>query len=190
MNDSELSTLGLMATFVSIDILKHGLQSGCSAFDIGCGSGYISAIMANMIGEHGQVVALDHNEHAILTAKKNITNFYPHLLNRIKFVHQDAWKGCHKLSPFDAIHVGSAVERISLVWLNHLKWGGVMSVPILPSNQSFDNDEVGIDVAKNGNRLNWQGRKPHTQILYKVFKGFDQRITETPVIEVNYEPLQ
>uniref|UniRef100_A0A8C4WZI6 protein-L-isoaspartate(D-aspartate) O-methyltransferase n=1 Tax=Eptatretus burgeri TaxID=7764 RepID=A0A8C4WZI6_EPTBU len=44
----------------ALELLKEHLQEGASALDVGCGSGYLSACFARMVGKRGMVIGIDH----------------------------------------------------------------------------------------------------------------------------------
>ena len=44
---------------------KHGIQPGMKVLEIGCGLGMMTQIIANLVGKHGHVVAIDNNENQI-----------------------------------------------------------------------------------------------------------------------------
>lgn len=55
----------------ALEILKDHLKPGNSVLDVGCGSGYLSACMAHMVGEEGRVIGLDHIQNLVTLSKNN-----------------------------------------------------------------------------------------------------------------------
>lgn len=45
-----------------------GLSSGMTALDVGCGAGFVTALMAKMVGEDGEVLGVDASDDLLATA--------------------------------------------------------------------------------------------------------------------------
>jgi len=67
--------------------LIDGLKPEGKALDIGCGSGYVSAMMAEALGPSGKVFTMDHIQEINDLAKKNIMKSHKEFLenDRITF---------------------------------------------------------------------------------------------------------
>ena len=63
----------------ALHVLSEGLKPGGKALDVGCGSGYLTACMAYMMGE-GKVVGIDHIEELVNLSLENISKSHSHLL--------------------------------------------------------------------------------------------------------------
>jgi ubiquinone/menaquinone biosynthesis C-methylase UbiE len=61
--DSEIARLEIQATLFEPltrqTLLNAGLKKGMRCIDIGCGSGSVTRLMANMVGKTGRVVGID-----------------------------------------------------------------------------------------------------------------------------------
>jgi protein-L-isoaspartate(D-aspartate) O-methyltransferase len=73
-----------------LELVKNRLVEGASVLDIGSGSGYLTAVMAVMVGKTGKVVGLEHMKELVEFSNKNIEH-YPELTSgdRVKFIHGD-----------------------------------------------------------------------------------------------------
>lgn len=60
--------------------LQDHLQPGATALDVGCGSGYLTACMAKMVGPTGTVVGIEHHRELVEMSKRNIARDQPGLL--------------------------------------------------------------------------------------------------------------
>lgn len=49
-----------------------GITSGMRVIEIGCGSGEITQVLAELVGSSGTVVAIDRNQDALTTAQERI----------------------------------------------------------------------------------------------------------------------
>jgi len=64
------------------------LKEGERALDVGCGSGYLTACMAVMVGKTGMAVGIDHIPELVEFSRNNIQRDKPAFLesNRLKLV--------------------------------------------------------------------------------------------------------
>ncbi|KAF0695372.1 Aste57867_13806 [Aphanomyces stellatus] len=117
-----------------IEHLAPHLTAGANAIDVGCGSGYLAAIMAALVGPNGRVVGVDIVPSLVDLSKANVAK---------ASIAKDAaaaitWttsSGKDILEPgttFDGIHVGVAVETMEEVeaLAAHLNPGGGLIVPL------------------------------------------------------------
>ena len=56
----------------ALELLAQHLQPGMRALDVGCGSGYLAAVMARMVGIEGQVVAIDYLSPLVALSLENL----------------------------------------------------------------------------------------------------------------------
>lgn len=69
-----------------MELLKDQLVEGERALDIGSGSGYLTACMAIMLGEHGKAVGIDHIPELVENAKNNVRTGNPELLTSERLI--------------------------------------------------------------------------------------------------------
>merc|ERR1719491_29123 len=95
---------------MALKLLIDHLRPGSRALDVGCGSGFLSAVMAHLVGPTGLVVGVDYLEPLVQLSLKNVGKSHGELLERgsLRLELGDGWKGSPKDGPFDAIHVGAA----------------------------------------------------------------------------------
>src|ERR671923_2215002 len=90
-SSSEIRRLEIQASlFESLTkqtLLNAGLKKGMSCIDIGCGSGSVTRLMADMVGETGRVVGVDIDERYLQYCTRSINS----RLN-IEFIHDDICK--------------------------------------------------------------------------------------------------
>eukprot|EP01132_Coremiostelium_polycephalum_P001137 gene1137-1443_t len=148
---------------IQLEFLAQHLKPGCRALDIGSGSGYIAACMADLTGPTGRVVGIEHIPQLVEQSKRNINQLDPSLMNRISIMEGDGAKGYREGGPYDAIHVGASAPReIPQELINQLKIGGRLVIPV----ESSIYDELLI-----------------------VDKGQDSKITVTSGGSVKFVPL-
>lgn len=147
----------------ALNLLADHLVPGAHALDVGCGSGYLSACMAEMVGVNGKVVGIEYIQPLVELSKANISKHDARLFNieRLIVKQGDGWKGCPELAPFDCIHVGVAAATLPEALVEQLKLGGRMVIPVGTIPQKF----------------------------YQVDKAHDGTIVKTPIMDVTYVPL-
>ena len=85
--------------------------------DVGCGSGYLTAIFSNLVGSNGSVVGIEHIKPLSDLAEANLIKdgFKTRLDNgQIKVITGDGRLGYPPSAPYDAIH--GALHAARFVW--------------------------------------------------------------------------
>jgi protein-L-isoaspartate(D-aspartate) O-methyltransferase len=110
------------------------LQPGAKVLDIGSGSGYLTAVLANLVGPSGKVVGIDHIQPLVDMAHSNMSKSEEgrKMLEsqQVKFVLGDGRKGWKEDAPYDAIHVGAAAAEHHKELTEQLKTPGRLFVPV------------------------------------------------------------
>lgn len=116
-------------------------QRGNKILDIGSGSGWTSALLAEIVGEKGKIIAIEIISELKEFGEQNVTKYNFIEKGIVEFICADGSKGCQKEAPFDKILVSAAVypnenkgsnglEKIPYQWKEQLKIGGRIVVPI------------------------------------------------------------
>jgi protein-L-isoaspartate(D-aspartate) O-methyltransferase len=133
----------------ALDLLEQYLRPGCHGLDIGCGSGYLTACMAELVRPAGKVTAIENRQSLVDLSYHNISRSNPDLLPIVHCAFGNGWTGeGFGEGLYDAIHVGAAAESIPDVLIRVLKCPGRMVIPVGPhwGSQTFlvvDKDEFG-----------------------------------------------
>jgi len=98
------------------------LQPGDRAFHLGCGVGYYTAIIAEVVGPSGSVVALELQSDLAARAKENLAS-YANVT-----VHQGDGAAFDP-GPCDAMFVNCGVTHPQAIWLERLRHRGRLVVP-------------------------------------------------------------
>lgn len=101
-------------------------QAGNSVLHIGAGTGYYSAILAQLVGPGGTVLAYEIEPSLAELAERN--------LNHLPNVKVICASGCDAaLPPADVIYVNASATQPMPMWLDALKLGGRLIFPLTPS---------------------------------------------------------
>lgn len=157
--------------------LLNLLKEGMSVLDVGCGSGTITAGVAERVGVSGRVVGIDFSEHLIAQAQKN----HEHLSNlSFEVADINSYNPEHK---FDLVIAARTLQWVSnpkevvTQMLNLVKPGGMISI---------------LDY--NHTKIEWAPQPPQSMIdFYHAFlnwrtdAGYDNAIADN--LSVIYQDL-
>ncbi len=105
-------------------------KAGQTILDIGAGSGWTSALLAQIVGPKGHVFAIERSKEVSQFGQANLKK-YPELSKWITYLCQDASTGLADQAPFDRIMASAEVSQIPPAWQDQLKRpGGRLVVPI------------------------------------------------------------
>jgi protein-L-isoaspartate(D-aspartate) O-methyltransferase len=110
---------GLLAFL--IDSLK--LQEREHVVHVGCGTGYYTAIMAEVVGHRGHVTAIEVDHELAGRARSNVS-YLPH----VQVLEGDG--GETDPGPSDAILINAGVTHPRSLWLDSLRPGGRLLLPL------------------------------------------------------------
>ncbi len=102
---------------------RVGPLTGATVVHVGAGTGYFSAILANLVGKEGRVLAIEYDRSLAKLAKKNLR-----LWRNIEVLNADG-KDC-AIPLADLIYVNFAVSRPATTWVENLKEGGRLLFPL------------------------------------------------------------
>jgi len=102
-------------------------QRGDKILDVGSGSGWQTALLAELVGEKGKVYAIERIPALKKFGEENTKKYH---FSNIQFFEGDGSKGLSQFTPFDKIIVAAASNDIPQVLVNQLKVGGRLVIPI------------------------------------------------------------
>ncbi len=113
-------------------LAQLGVKPGDHVVDIGSGSGWLSALLAELVGETGRVYAIELRPELCRFGELNVAK-YPALAKRTQFFCQNASSGlpaiAKKIGGFDRIVAAAAVNQVPIAWREQLKVGGRLLYP-------------------------------------------------------------
>lgn len=116
-------------SFLAFLIEALALQEGDHVVHVGCGTGYYSAILADLVGSKGRVTAIETDADLAVRSRANVAD-----LSNVEVVHGDG--GEHDPGPVDAILVNAGATHPRRVWLEALRPNGRLLLPLTGLNGS------------------------------------------------------
>lgn len=99
------------------------LQTGNHVLHVGCGVGYYTAIIAEVVGASGHVIGVEIDEELAERARRNLTGF-----KNVEVVQSDGSNFAS--TPVDAIFINAGATHPQAVWLESLQTGGRLLLPL------------------------------------------------------------
>ncbi len=109
-------------------------KRGEKILDIGSGSGWTSALLAELVGEKGRVFSLELLVELKEFGEKNVARYNFIKKGIVRFIQKDGSKGLEKEAPFDKILCSASVQgEVPQAWKEQLKAGGIIVTPAASS---------------------------------------------------------
>jgi protein-L-isoaspartate(D-aspartate) O-methyltransferase len=103
------------------------VKEGMNILEVGAGSGYQAAVLAELTGKKGKVTTIDRIAELIEMAKANCSKAG---YSNIAFIRGNGARGYEKNAPYDCILVAAAAIKIPQALAEQLKEGGRMLIPV------------------------------------------------------------
>jgi protein-L-isoaspartate(D-aspartate) O-methyltransferase len=120
------------------------LSKGHKVLEIGAGSGYNAAVMAELVGKTGHIYTVERIEPLANFARKNLkeTGY-----DNVTVLLEDGSLGYPRYAPYDRIAVTCAAPNIPETLLKQLKPGGIMVIPV----GSYSQELIRVEKDSKGN---------------------------------------
>ncbi len=121
-------------------------KEGEKILDVGSGSGWTTALLAEIVGEHGKVIAMEVVSEHKEFGEKNVAKYNFIEKGIVEFICADGSKGYEKEAPFDKILASASIalakdemkaklsansaRNLPKAWKEQLKVGGKIVTPI------------------------------------------------------------
>lgn len=110
---------------------------GDKILDIGAGSGWTSALLAEIVGLKGRVIAIEIVPELKEFGEKNVAKYNFIDKGIVEFICADGSKGYSEQAPFNRILASASGIELPLAWKQQLKVGGRIVAPIGTSIWTF-----------------------------------------------------
>lgn len=110
---------------IMLEVLK--VRRGDKVLEIGTGSGYNAALLAELAGEEGEVYTIERLESVAKTGRKNLerTGY-----DRVEVIVKDGTQGYQEKAPWDRILVTACAPEIPDPFIEQLGIGGRIAIPV------------------------------------------------------------
>ncbi len=136
LNNGQPSALALWISALDLD-------AGDRVFHLGCGVGYYSAIMAEVVGPRGSVVAIEVDPELAARAKENLSAY-----SNVTVHAGDG--GIFDPGICDAIFINAGVTHPRPLWLDRLTDRGRLVLPLTQATSPAAGAGVMARIARNG----------------------------------------
>lgn len=118
------------------------LQPGMKVLEVGGGSGYHAAVIANMISPQGHVYAVERVHELAAQARENLKNAG---ITNVTVIEGDGSRGLPEYAPYDRISVAATAPHVPEPLKEQLRQGGKLVIPVGMGYQ-----ELVVVTRKNG----------------------------------------
>ncbi|MDG6243921.1 MAG: protein-L-isoaspartate O-methyltransferase [Methanolobus sp.] len=116
---------------IMCDLLE--LQGGQEILEIGTGSGYNAAVMAEIIGKKGKIYSIERIEKLAISARESLEKAG---YSNVDVILGDGSLGHAEHAPYDRICVTASAPDTPKPLVEQLKRGGIM---VLPEGETYQN---------------------------------------------------
>lgn len=114
---------------VAVMLQQLRVEPGMRALEVGAGSGYNAALLAELVGPTGSVISLEIDEALAVEAGARLVALgYPP--ERARVIAGDGWLGWPPGAPYDRIELTVGTTDLSLAWYEELAEGGLLVAPL------------------------------------------------------------
>lgn len=121
-------------------------QPGDTVLDVGAGSGWTAALLANLVGKHGFVYATEIVPELVRFGRDNCRAAG---VDNVEFMQAGSKLGRPENSPYDRILVSAAAKQLPEELVAQLKNGGRMVIPVGGSINIIDKTADGYRQLKH-----------------------------------------
>ena len=108
------------------------LKKGDKVFEVGTGSGYQTAIVANIVGPKGKVVSTEILPELVSFANQNLNKAG---IKNVLVLEEDGSKGYLEEAPYDKVIITAACKEFPKPLLDQLKSEGIIIGPVGDANE-------------------------------------------------------
>jgi len=110
---------------IMCDVLD--LREGMKVLDVGAGSGYHAAVMAELVGAEGQIYSIERVPELVVFARRNLREAK---IENVTVVEGDGSLGLPDHAPYDRINVAATAPKVPEPLKEQLAVGGKLVIPV------------------------------------------------------------
>lgn len=112
---------------IALMLSELRLKKGQKVLEVGSGSGYVLALISEIVGEKGKVFGLEILKDLAKKSRENLENY-----GNVRIYNKSGSEGIPEEEPFDRILVSASVRNVPENLLNQLKDNGILVAPVGP----------------------------------------------------------
>ncbi len=114
---------------VAVMLQQLRVQPGMRVLEVGAGSGYNAALLAELVGPLGSVISLEIDTALAAAAEERLlaAGYSP---QRARIIGGDGWRGWPSGAPYDRVELTVGASDISRAWFEQLAEGGLLVAPL------------------------------------------------------------
>ena len=112
---------------VAIMLQQLGIEPGMRVLEIGAGTGYNAALLAELTGPTGHVTTVDIGEEIAAEARAHLDAAG---YGRVRVIVADGAAGWPEDAPYDRIELTVGATDITPAWYEQLAEGGLLTLPL------------------------------------------------------------
>ena len=147
------------------------LRRGMKVLEVGTGTGYQAALIAEIVGPEGKVITIERIRELAKIAEENLKRLG---YKNVKVIRGDGLKGYPPEAPYDRILITAAVKEIPKALIEQLKPTGILVAPVI---EDYRNQRL-IRIRKTP-----EGRIKKERLMPVLFvearEGIEKRLTRT-----------
>ena len=101
------------------------VKEGDNVLEVGAGSGYQAAILAELVGKEGRVFTVERIKSIVEFARKNLEKY-----ENVEVIEGDGTLGYEKEAPYDRVMVTAAAPKVPPALVEQMKVDGMMAIPV------------------------------------------------------------
>jgi len=121
------------------------LQEGQKVLEVGAGSGWQAALIANIVGKKGKVITTEIIRELAEFAKNNMEKAK---IKNVEVLNIDGSQGYKKQAPYDRIIITAACPQIPPPIIEQLKTGGILVAPV--GSLAYGQDMIKLTKTSSG----------------------------------------
>lgn len=117
------------------------VREGQKVLDVGSGSGWTTALLANLVGPHGKVVAVEKIPQLVRFGRENVERLG--ITNATFHKAKKGVVGWEEQAPYERILVSASADTLPSELVKQLGRGGRMVIPVRDTILVIDKDAAG-----------------------------------------------
>jgi len=142
--DSNQETTISQPSTIAIMLNMLDLKQEQKVLELGSGCGYVLALIAEIVGEKGEVYGVEIMPKLAEKSRENLKNY-----ENVHVYNKNGRQGLEQVAPFDRILISAACEEIPKKVLEQLKYSGIVVAPI-----GSEYEQTLRSIQRNKNKFN------------------------------------